>query len=260
MIWSLALACAPTPASIELDMDDTHVTVHSLAPIALPGAVVLDDQGLPISPQPALTWSVSPTSLGAIRGDTMVPATGSLGEVRVRAGELSTAWTLDVQLPDRIRIDGYTFGQPLGVGESLTVTGVLLSGDVEVPGPACSWATDDTAVVAVTSKGVLGGRGEGVAEVTCTIGELTASIDVASGEPVPAVDRVEEAIRRCQQHTRKAVNWQLKQMMSPSGAQARWLQDESAAAVSAQAQARRLLAHAGGDPALAQRIEACDDG
>jgi hypothetical protein len=258
----IGLSCAPVPTSIDLD-GPAEVVVHSTEPFDLPHATVLDAEGLPIEPQPSLTWSVSPASVGSIEGATVVPSTDGQASVVVRsAPALEASFALVVALPDAVRVGGYRIGQPFEIGEELQLSAALWAGDVEVPGVSCRWSSDSPSVVAVSSAGLLSARADGVAVVTCTSDELSASVEVATGTSVRSPrELLDAAISSCQSHTRKAVSRQLQQMISPSGIQAMSLRKETAAAAEAKQKALLLLTLVDdADTELRESVEDCDEG
>ena len=259
-MW-LLLACSPGPQSIAID-GPSSVTVHSLDPIPLPPVLVLDSAGTALPMQPPVQWAATPHSVAVVEGFDVVPRGNGLATVTVSVEQALGDFTVLVQQPDGLRLEGYELGQPFRHPDSLQLQASVLAGEVVVEGEACAWASDDTSVAAVTSGGKLSARGHGWARLSCETGDLSAALDVVVGEAVkPFPELLEDTLSACQAHTRKAVNWQLQQMTSPSGAQAQWLREETAAALAAQERARTLLAHVSDpDGALAARVEGCDDG
>lgn len=94
-------ACAPQPATITFDGGSAPVVVHTRDGFPVKRAVVRDEEGTALDPQPYVTWSVDRPDVISLKDGTIFPL--SDGTARIEAslyGYLAVDYNVVVDLTD----------------------------------------------------------------------------------------------------------------------------------------------------------------
>lgn len=186
ILVALLVACGgPTPASIKLDGEQAKV-VHSVDPVAVNAASVLDAEGNALHEQPAVTWTVTPDTVAKLDGSNIVPVGNGDATITAAVGDIKSEYKLTVQLPDSVAVTGYAPGDAWPMGESKALTATVKSGETAIAGAPVTWASDNAAIATVDDKGLVTGVAEGTANITATSGALSAVTSVTIQPAAPA--------------------------------------------------------------------------
>jgi uncharacterized protein YjdB len=176
------VACAPTPASIEITPSDVVVNVAEDAPVL--AARILDDQGREV-PEAKAVWSTSAADVVEVD-----PATGALtakasgtAEITATVGEVKGVVAVTVALYKTLKLDAAAV--TMKVGEPKALAAVILDEKDQPIDGEIAWASDNEKVVAVGPKGDLKAIAAGSAVVTATAKALIAGVKVEVLTPGP---------------------------------------------------------------------------
>lgn len=186
---ALLAACGSKPASVVIDTEGP--VVHVLDPLPLPAVQVLDAEGAPITPAPAVVWSVEPAEAARIEGGQLVPLLDGTVTVQAHLGELSAAWSVEVSLPDSIVIAGPAGLRLLPEGASSQLEAAVLADGQVIEGHGISWEGGDPAVASIDATGLVTAHGAGTTAFTARSGDLVTSLEV---QVLPAEPPAEEPV------------------------------------------------------------------
>ncbi|HEX2210031.1 MAG TPA: Ig-like domain-containing protein, partial [Longimicrobium sp.] len=177
---------ARQPATLRLAPDSLVLDVGASSAFT---AVIRDETGAQI-PGNAPAWSswdpgvATVDSLGNVRGVSVGTA-----RVTARVGALSASGTVRVHPAVPVSIQVMPDSLALDVGATGQLTAVLrdAAGNV-VTGPAPVWSSSSAAVAAVDAQGQVRGVAAGEAQVTATVGALSASARVRVRGRFPSLE------------------------------------------------------------------------
>ncbi|HEX8429721.1 MAG TPA: Ig-like domain-containing protein, partial [Longimicrobium sp.] len=185
-VTATAAASANAPVLQKLSGDDQTAAPGVAVPLPLVVRAV-DANGTP-SGNVAVTWALE--GGGVIVGSTHTAADGTasarwtLGNVGTQritasiAGAPPAVFTaLAVQpLPEVVNVRLQPDSATLRVGDAVDFDGIALgAGNAVLTGRPVAWRSSDTTVVKIAADGTATGVGVGAAQVTATIGAITAS-------------------------------------------------------------------------------------
>lgn len=186
----LLAACAPQPASIQF-ADVGPSTVHETTPVKLPTAQVLDAKGQAIEPAPVVTWTASPEGVATLdaTAGTLTPVADGSVEIVAQVGEVKGTWSLQVSLPDEVRVAGAPEGGAMPMGAPVTLTAAVYDGEQALSDMAVTWTSSDENIATV-ADGVVTPVAEGDVVIAAAGGGHSADValKVTAGEAVATAE------------------------------------------------------------------------
>jgi hypothetical protein len=190
-LLALAAGCGQKPHAIVLE--NPPARVESLDAVAIPTAIVKDEDGEPLKEQPELAWTVKPEGILQLAGGQMTPIKS--GDVTVtvalKEGELNKTHKITVQLVDRIKLTCEPETCKFAPGATFRLRAQALSSGKPVEGVQFEWTTDAERIVKVKGNGEF----EAVAPGTAKVQAMARGI--AAGHNVMVVSPVEQLLVIC---------------------------------------------------------------
>ena len=186
VLWVTVLACesrrgpmAPEPrVPTALQLSTSSVTFTALADSVRITATVLDQHGAAMPAQ--TTWTSSDERVVLVHlGGRLFAVGNGVAAVTAAAGALSATADVTVrQVVDEVRVSAsrrtLTF-----IGDTIRARGGALdANDHAVDSARIAWTSSDSGVVSVDSAGLVTAKGSGVAAVTGTFGNASASVPI----------------------------------------------------------------------------------
>jgi uncharacterized protein YjdB len=187
-----AAACGPSVSSVSIE--PANVVFTEKGKEAVLKADPKDANGQPvIEAVLRLQWSSSNPAVATVSGNGVVKAAGP-GQTKIVAtvGGASGSADVTVSIPSKLEIEPASV-ELLGVGkQAVLVAKVADEGGKELTNQPVTWSTSDNKVVNI-EEGKVTAKGSGEAEITATLGSLTATSKVKVTLPPVAKFTIEPA-------------------------------------------------------------------
>ena len=177
----------PAPTTIAVSPDT--VVFDALGDSLRLAAEVRDQAGRPM-PDEVAVWTTSDILVATVTASGLVTAVANgLAAVTATSGAISGDAAVEVMQVVR-RVTLSPGADTLILGDSLRLAAEALDGNAHpVADAAFTWSSSDAAIAAVDTSGVVGGVGEGTAEITAAIGDVrgVAQLTVFNPDRSPLV-------------------------------------------------------------------------